>query len=67
MGRGYVPQGREIFPQRTVEDNLRLGLTVKGGGEIPARVFDLFPALRKLMGRRGGGDPVTERETGGRR
>ena len=54
MGIGYVPQGREIFPQLTVEDNLRLGLTVKGGGEIPARVFELFPALRKLMGRRGG-------------
>ncbi|MEO7670347.1 MAG: urea ABC transporter ATP-binding subunit UrtE, partial [Polyangia bacterium] len=54
VGIGYVPQGREIFPQLTVEDNLRLGLTVKGGGEIPARVFDLFPALRKLMGRRGG-------------
>jgi urea transport system ATP-binding protein len=54
MGIGYVPQGREIFPQLTVEDNLRLGLTVKGGGEIPARVFELFPVLRKMLGRRGG-------------
>jgi urea transport system ATP-binding protein len=54
MGIGYVPQGREIFPQLTVEDNLRLGLTAKGGGEIPSRVLELFPALRKLMNRRGG-------------
>jgi urea transport system ATP-binding protein len=54
MGIGYVPQGREIFPQLTVEDNLRLGLTAKGGGEIPSRVLELFPALRKLMHRRGG-------------
>jgi urea transport system ATP-binding protein len=54
VGIGYVPQGREIFPQLTVEDNLRLGLTVKGGGEIPPRVFELFPVLRKMLGRRGG-------------
>jgi len=54
MGIGYVPQGREIFPQLTVEENLRLGLTARGGGELPARVFELFPALRKLLGRRGG-------------
>ena len=54
MGIGYVPQGREIFPQLTVEENLRLGLTARGGGEVPARVFELFPALRKILGRRGG-------------
>jgi urea transport system ATP-binding protein len=54
MGIGYVPQGREIFAQLTVEENLRLGLTARGGGEIPERVFDLFPALRKLFARRGG-------------
>jgi urea transport system ATP-binding protein len=54
MGIGYVPQGREIFPQLTVEENLRLGLTVRGGGDIPDRVLELFPALRKLMHRRGG-------------
>jgi urea transport system ATP-binding protein len=53
-GIGYVPQGREIFAQLTVEENLRLGLTSRGGGEIPARVFELFPVLRKMMGRRGG-------------
>lgn len=54
FGIGYVPQGREIFPQLTVEENLRLGLTVKGGGDVPLRVFELFPVLRKMLGRRGG-------------
>jgi urea transport system ATP-binding protein len=54
MGIGYVPQGREIFPQLTVDENLRLGLTARGGGDVPARVFELFPALRKLLNRRGG-------------
>jgi urea transport system ATP-binding protein len=54
MGIGYVPQGREIFPQLTVDENLRLGLTARRGGEVPARVFELFPALRKLLSRRGG-------------
>jgi urea transport system ATP-binding protein len=54
MGIGYVPQGREIFPQLTVEENLRLGLTARGGGEVPARVFELFPVLKKILGRRGG-------------
>ena len=53
-GIGYVPQGRDIFPQLTVEENLRLGLTAKGGGELPARIFELFPVLRKILGRRGG-------------
>ncbi len=57
MGIGYVPQGREIFPQLTVEDNLRLGLTAKGGGEIPSRVLELFPVLRKMMSRPRG-DPA---------
>jgi len=54
LGIGYVPQGREIFPQLTVEENLRLGLTARGGGDIPLRIFELFPALRKIMSRRGG-------------
>jgi len=54
MGIGYVPQGREIFPQLTVEENLRLGLTASGKREIPKKVFDLFPVLRKMLGRRGG-------------
>jgi urea transport system ATP-binding protein len=54
MGIGYVPQGREIFPQLTVEENLRLGLTASGKREIPKKVFELFPVLKKMLGRRGG-------------
>ena len=54
MGIGYVPQGREIFPQLTVEENLRLGLTASGKRDIPKKVFELFPVLKKMLGRRGG-------------
>jgi urea transport system ATP-binding protein len=56
LGIGYVPQGREIFPQLTVEENLRIGLGMrkKGPRAIPARIFDLFPVLKKMMHRRGG-------------
>lgn len=55
-GIGYVPQGREIFPQLTVEENLRVGLPVRKdrGHAIPRHVFDLFPVLRKMLSRRGG-------------
>ncbi len=55
-GIGYVPQGREIFPQLTVEENLRIGLGVRRDGpkSIPARVFELFPVLKKMLQRRGG-------------
>jgi urea transport system ATP-binding protein len=55
-GIGYVPQGREIFPQLTVEENLRVGLGVRRDGErtIPPSVFELFPALKKMLRRRGG-------------
>jgi urea transport system ATP-binding protein len=56
LGIGYVPQGREIFSQLTVEENLRVGLGVRknGPGTIPSRIFDLFPVLKKMMNRRGG-------------
>jgi urea transport system ATP-binding protein len=56
LGIGYVPQGREIFPQLTVEENLRIGLGVRPDGPrtVPARVFELFPVLRKMLRRRGG-------------
>lgn len=56
IGIGYVPQGREIFPHLTVEENLRIGLGVrqKGARSIPARVYDLFPALKKMLKRKGG-------------
>jgi urea transport system ATP-binding protein len=56
LGIGYVPQGREIFPQLTVEENLRLGLGVRKGGPktIPPRIFELFPVLKQMLRRRGG-------------
>ena len=55
LGIGYVPQGRDIFPQMTVEENLKLGLQVKGGkGKIPPNVIDLFPIISKFMLRKGG-------------
>lgn len=55
-GIGYVPQGREIFPSLTVEENLRIGLQAAAGraDRIPDDVFDLFPVLRTMLGRRGG-------------
>ncbi len=51
-----MPQGREIFPQLTVEENLRVGLGVRKGGPrtIPPRIFDLFPVLKTMRHRRGG-------------
>jgi urea transport system ATP-binding protein len=56
LGIGYVPQGREIFSQLTVEENLRIGLGVRKNGPktIPSRIFDLFPVLKKMLNRRGG-------------
>ena len=56
LGIGYVPQGREIFSQLTVEENLRVGLGVRKNGPraIPSRIFDLFPVLKQMLNRRGG-------------
>jgi urea transport system ATP-binding protein len=54
VGIGYVPQGREIFPQLSVEENLRVGLVARRKRIIPERVFTLFPVLRKMLNRRGG-------------
>ena len=55
LGIGYVPQGREIFPQLTVEENLKLGLlSGQRHKTIPDRVFQLFPVLREMLTRRGG-------------
>jgi urea transport system ATP-binding protein len=56
LGIAYVPQGREIFPQLTVEENLRVGLSVRRNGtrSIPDRVFELFPVLKQMLRRRGG-------------
>ncbi len=54
-GIGYVPQGREIFPRLTVEENLLMGLATKPGSTpIPSRIFDMFPVLKQMMHRRGG-------------
>ncbi len=56
LGIGYVPQGREIFPQLTVEENLRIGLASRRDRvrTVPARVFELFPVLKQMLQRRGG-------------
>ena len=55
-GLGYVPQGREIFPLLSVEENLRTGLTVLPRAErkIDADVLKLFPVLKDMLARRGG-------------
>ena len=54
-GIGYVPQGREIFPQLTVRENLQLGLEARGGkGEIDESIFETFPILREFLDRKGG-------------
>jgi len=55
VGMGYVPQGREIFPRLTVEENLEMGLaTQPRGARIPERIFEMFPVLRSMLRRRGG-------------
>ena len=55
LGIGYVPQGREIFPQLTVAENLELGLQVNGGkGKIGEEIFELFPIIKEFMERKGG-------------
>ena len=54
-GIGFVPQGREIFARLTVHENLQMGLAYKPGGtSIPAELFELFPVLKQMLGRRGG-------------
>ena len=54
-GVGYVPQGREIFGRLTVEENLRMGLASRPAGTpIPPELFELFPVLKQMIGRRGG-------------
>ena len=55
LGLGYAPQGREIFPRLTVEENLKLGLATKPPGTpIPKRIFEMFPVLSDMLHRRGG-------------
>ncbi|BBI71426.2 ABC transporter ATP-binding protein [Vreelandella aquamarina] len=56
LGIGFVPQGRQIFPLLTVEENLRTGLAARGDGlkKIPERIYELFPVLKEMKHRRGG-------------
>ena len=54
-GIGFVPQGREIFSRLTVQDNLAMGLAYRPAGTpIPRKLFELFPILEQMRGRRGG-------------
>ena len=53
-GIGYVPQGREIFPHLTVEENLRMALLGCGRAGGIYEALALFPALRPLLARKGG-------------
>lgn len=56
-GIAYVPQGREIFPRLTVEENLLTGFATQRGKsarDFPAEIFEMFPVLKEMLGRRGG-------------
>jgi len=56
-GIAYVPQGREIFPRLTVEENLLMGLSrfpAREAREVPAFIYELFPVLEQMKQRRGG-------------
>lgn len=55
QGIGYVPQGRDIFPQMTVYENLMLGLYAnKQKPELPGYIYELFPILKRFEKRKGG-------------
>ncbi|HVS57247.1 MAG TPA: urea ABC transporter ATP-binding subunit UrtE [Casimicrobiaceae bacterium] len=55
LGIGYVPQGRDIFPRLSVQENLQMGLaSKKSGAKVPDFVFDMFPVLKQMLNRRGG-------------
>jgi len=56
IGVGYVPQGRHIFPQLTVEENLKISLNCsrQTSKTIPNHIYDLFPVLKEMLHRRGG-------------
>ncbi|MDD3137948.1 MAG: urea ABC transporter ATP-binding subunit UrtE [Lachnospiraceae bacterium] len=55
LGIGYVPQGREIFPQLTVLENIQLGMEANRSiKEIPKYIFELFPILEDFLERKGG-------------
>lgn len=56
LGMGYVPQGRDIFPNLTVEENLKVSLSISGavGAERLDQVYELFPVLKDMLARKGG-------------
>lgn len=56
LGIGYVPQGRQIFPLLTVEENLKIGLSARRDKvkQVPDFIYDMFPVLKEMLGRRGG-------------
>jgi len=55
-GLGYVPQGRDIFPNLTVQENLEVSLSISGkaGKERLEEVYELFPVIKEMLGRKGG-------------
>jgi urea transport system ATP-binding protein len=57
LGMGFVPQGREIFPRLTVEENILMGLATHKRGslaDISGEIFEMFPVLKQMLRRRGG-------------
>ncbi|RXK11992.1 urea ABC transporter ATP-binding subunit UrtE [Halarcobacter mediterraneus] len=56
LGIGYVPQGREIFSQLTVKENLEIGLLGNRNGlkQVPEKIYELFPVLKDMLKRKGG-------------
>jgi urea transport system ATP-binding protein len=55
-GIAWVPQGRDVFPLLTVKENLETGFAVlpRGQRKVPEEMFELFPILKTMLGRRGG-------------
>lgn len=56
LGIGYVPQGRQIFPLLTVEENLKVGLSSRRDKirHVPDFIYEMFPVLKEMLNRRGG-------------
>jgi urea transport system ATP-binding protein len=54
LGIGFVPQGREIFPRLTVEENLLTGLAGQETQTIAPEIYEMFPVLKDMRRRRGG-------------
>jgi urea transport system ATP-binding protein len=53
-GLAYVPQGRMIFSTMTVQENIETGLVASGESKVPPDIYELFPVLLEMKGRRGG-------------